>query len=170
MTRHQVEAMPVAAPPIPGTDTLHTQFAALCWRMRKGRSEILMITSRRTGRWIIPKGWPIEGRDTTASVLTEAWEEAGVTGRVAGPCLGLFSYIKILSGGGAMTCLATVWPVEVTALARDYPEKDERKRKWMRPKKAAARVDEPELAQMLRTFDPARACRRGTAARLDSRS
>ena len=54
------------------------QVAALCWRLRKGRAEVLLVTSRDTGRWVLPKGWPITGLSPQAAAAREAWEEAGV--------------------------------------------------------------------------------------------
>ena len=133
---------------------LRTQFAALCYRIRNDKPEFLMVTSRGTGRWLIPKGWPETGVSPEACALTEAWEEAGVQGRVTGPCLGLFSYHKEVEGRQSLPCVAMVYPVRVKSLVKDYPEADERKRKWMRPKKAASKVQEAELAHILRSFEP----------------
>lgn len=133
---------------------VRTQFAALCYRMRKDRPEILMVTSRGSRRWILPKGWPEHAMTPAAVALREAWEEAGVRGRVTDHCLGLYSYRKYDLGGRALPCLAMVYPVLVDSLADDYPEAGQRRRKWMRRKKAARRVAEPELAQLIRDFDP----------------
>lgn len=135
---------------------LRTQFAALCYRMVDGKPQILLITSRRTGRWIIPKGWPVHGKTPVQSALLEAWEEAGVKGHVTGECLGLFSYQKNIEDADDLPCVAMVYPVKVKSLASKYPEKGQRKRRWLSPKKAAQRVDEPELAQLLKNFDPKR--------------
>ena len=145
--------MPLLVRPERKTD-MRTQFAALCYRIKADRPEVLLITSRGTGRWIVPKGWPVPGMTPAASAEREAWEEAGVRGRFHDICLGLYSYIKIVEDGPDLPCAAMVYPVRVRALAEDYPEKDQRKRKWMRRKKAAAKVDEPELAQIIRRFDP----------------
>lgn len=133
---------------------LRTQFAALCYRLAKGKPEILLITSRRTRRWIIPKGWPIDGKTPGEIVLTEAWEEAGVTGKAHDKCLGLFHYFKSMAPETGMPCVAMVYPVKVKSLSGSYPEAEQRKRRWMRPGKAAAHVCEPELAHMIKTFDP----------------
>lgn len=132
-----------------------TQFGALCWRVRKGKLQILLVTSRRRGRWIIPKGWPIEGETPTQAAATEAWEEAGVTGDSSSICLGIYSYLKDRAPKtGPLPCIVAVFPLKVKTVADDFPEKGQRKRKWMSPKKAAASVDNKELAQMLRHFDP----------------
>ena len=139
-------------------DGLRTQFAALCWRVRKKRVEVLLVTSRETGRWIAPKGWPIEGLTPSEAAACEAWEEAGAVGRVDGLCLGLYSYVKIRREDGEtvgeMPCAVAVFPVEVEKLARDFPEAGQRRRRWMSRRKAASRVTEPELARIIAGFDP----------------
>ena len=137
-----------------GKRDVRTQFAALCYRLRKGKLQVLMITSRGSKRWIVPKGWPMDGRTPAASAVQEAWEEAGVRGQSDGRCLGIFSYSKEAEDLGALPCLAMVYAVQVEALADDYPEAGQRERKWMSRKKAARLVDEPELARILRDFDP----------------
>ncbi|MGB5559214.1 MAG: NUDIX hydrolase [Paracoccaceae bacterium] len=129
------------------------QVAALCYRRRKSGKEVLLITSRDTGRWILPKGWPIDGLDEAGSALQEAWEEAGVRdGRIANAPIGTFDYQKRFNGGAEATCRTQVFPIEVEELARDFPERQERKRKWVTPGKAAEMVDEPQLRDMLRGF------------------
>lgn len=135
---------------------LRTQFAALCFRMRDGKPEVLLVTTRGSGRWIVPKGWPMDGKTPMQSAAIEAWEEAGVRGRVHPDCLGLFHYHKSRAKKPDMPCVAMLYPLEVDETAEDYPEAGQRRRKWLRPKKAAARVAEPELAQMILDFDPAR--------------
>ena len=155
MTQHQLRQAPIALRSRRKSD-VRTQFAALCYRIRNDKPEFLMVTSRGTGRWIVPKGWPADGKTPVESALVEAWEEAGVTGLVSGPCLGLFSYYKYLPEDGGLPCVAMVYPVRVKALAADYPERGQRRRKWMRRKKAISKAAEPELAQILRAFDPAR--------------
>ncbi|WP_187432314.1 hypothetical protein ROLI_025700 [Roseobacter fucihabitans] len=133
---------------------VRTQFAALCYRIKKKKLQVLLITSRGTRRWIMPKGWPMDGQTPAGSAMQEAWEEAGVRGRSDGRCLGIYSYSKDADDLGALPCLAMVYAVEVTDLAEDYPEVGQRKRAWMSRKKAAQVVDEPELARILRDFDP----------------
>ena len=133
---------------------IRTQFAALCWRVSNGKPEVLLITSRGSNRWIVPKGWPMSGLTPGTGALTEAWEEAGVKGKSYELCLGLFSYIKRFDHNSRIPCMAMVYPVKVSKLVNDFPEAGQRKRKWVSPNKAAAMVKEPELAQILRTFDP----------------
>ncbi|MEO1734474.1 MAG: NUDIX hydrolase, partial [Pseudomonadota bacterium] len=64
------------------------------------------------------------------------------------------SYLKEMDEGEDLPCVVMVYPVRVKSLARSYPERNERKRKWFTAKKAATRVLEPELARILRDFDP----------------
>ena len=133
-----------------------TQYGALCYRERKGVIQFLMITSRRTKRWVIPKGWSIEGLSPADSAAQEAWEEAGVRGTVDSKDIGLYSYIKEGEKGAPdVPCTTWVYPLRVTTLKGDYPEKSERRRKWMGRKKAADAVWEPELAKLIRRFEPA---------------
>ncbi|WP_432817081.1 NUDIX hydrolase [Sulfitobacter sp. JB4-11] len=142
---------------------VRTQFAALCYRVKRGKVQILLVTSRRTKRWIVPKGWPMEGRTPAASALQEAWEEGGVQGRNDGPCLGVYSYAKGRTETGELQCVAMLYPVAVIALAKRFPESGQRRRRWVSRKKAARLVAEPELAQLIRDFDPRPAKRRDTA-------
>lgn len=131
-----------------------TQFAALCYRVRRGKVQILVITSRRRGRWIVPKGWPMDGKTPAASALLEAWEEAGVRGRADEDCLGVYSYAKEMGVGPATPCLAMLYPIRVKSLAKRYPEHRQRRRKWVSRKKAARMVVEPELAKLIAGFVP----------------
>lgn len=135
---------------------VRTQFAALCFRIAKDRPQVLLVTSRGTRRWIVPKGWPIEGKTPSASAAIEAYEEAGVTGKTYDTCLGVFSYNKSVANGEALPILAMVFPLKVRHMDRAYPEANERRRKWFSLKKAAARISEPELRQIILTFDPRR--------------
>lgn len=164
-----VKQLPLEVRPERKTDT-RSQFAALCYRERGGKTEVLLITSRGTGRWILPKGWPMTGLTPAEAAMQEAWEEAGVEGEVEDQCLGLYSYLKIVEDGPDLPCVVMVYPVGVKSLARDFPELKERKRKWFSPKKAAERVAEPELARMLRDFDPRRLSKGGEGSEGPSES
>lgn len=133
---------------------VRTQFAALCWRVVDQKVQVLIITSRARKRWIIPKGWPMDGQTPADAAMQEAWEEAGVLGKADSRPLGLYSYTKIIEGAPDLPCVAMVYGVRVRSLAKTWPEAAERKRRWVSRKKAAALVDEPELARILRDFDP----------------
>ena len=126
------------------------QCAALCTRDMDGQPEVLLITSRDTGRWIIPKGWPIDGLDGAGTAQQEAWEEAGVrAASVDAKPVGQFSYDKILKDGSAQPVVTCVYHIDVADLAEEFPEAHERKRCWVSPKTAAERVREPELRDLL---------------------
>lgn len=133
---------------------VRTQFAALCYRIKRGKLQILLVTSRGSKRWIVPKGWPMEGKTPAESARQEAWEEAGVTGKPDGNCLGVYSYAKDLGDMDDLPCLAMLYPVAVKSLAKRYPERGQRRRRWVSRKRAAKMVAEPELAQLILDFDP----------------
>ena len=133
---------------------VRTQFAALCYRVKRGKIQVLLVTSRRKKRWIVPKGWPMEGKTPEEAALREAWEEAGVTGKSAGPCLGAYTYAKATAETGNLPCLAMLYPVAVKSLAKKFPEAGQRRRRWVSRKKAARLVQEPDLAGLIRQFDP----------------
>ncbi|WP_417726090.1 NUDIX hydrolase [Roseovarius sp.] len=145
--------MPLSLPPTPKTE-IRTQFAALCFRMVRNKPEILLITSRGSGRWILPKGWPAPDRTPAEMALREAWEEAGVQGRVYDTCLGLYSYAKTIGNDRDLPCVGLVYPVRVKSQTAHFPEAGQRRLKWFRPKKAAAQVREPELTAIIRNFNP----------------
>lgn len=129
------------------------QVAALCYRQTATGREVLLITSRDTGRWILPKGWPMDGLTYPAAALKEAWEEAGVKDGVIQPAaLGQYTYHKRLDEGFTTPCTVDVFAVEVTDLQAEYPERPERDRRWMSPTEAASHVDEPELKALVRRF------------------
>ena len=127
------------------------QVAALPLRRRRsGRLEVLLITSRDTGRWVLPKGWPMAGLDPWEAAAVEALEEAGAEGAVTPAPIGTYDYGKRLDDGGVKPCRVTLYPLRVTRLRDQWKEADERERRWFDPKEAAKRVDEPDLGAMLR--------------------
>lgn len=130
-----------------------TQFAALCYRYEGEKLLICLVTSRRSKRWILPKGWPMHKETPAAAAATEAWEEAGLTGQPIDRCLGVFAYVKTLSQS-LTPVIVMVYPVEIDTIHDDWPEKRQRKRKWFSPRKAAKRIAEPELRRIVAQFDP----------------
>lgn len=130
------------------------QFGALCLRAGlNGQLEVLLITTRQTGRWSIPKGWPIKGLAPHEVVEREAWEEAGVKGRAKKRAFGYFSYLKTLEDGREVPAFVEVHLVDVRETKKNFPECKERKLAWMRPVEAAALVSEPELKSLLRRLE-----------------
>lgn len=133
----------------------HVQYGALCYRVLKGKTQVLLITSRTRRRWIIPKGWPVAGTTPEKSAAIEAWEEAGVRGKLSSKCIGTYDYIKEGEGSEAdRHCIVGVFPLKVKTLAEAFPERKQRRRKWFSPKSAAKKVAEPELRELLRVFEP----------------
>lgn len=131
---------------------LHAQLAALCWREVDGQREVLLVTSS-TGRWILPKGWPIGGKRNSDTAKLEAWEEAGVRrGKVDRRPLGSFIAIKRTLAGDDEPCELQVFAIEVQKTVDDYPEKDVRDRVWVSPGVAATMVDEDGLRDIFAKF------------------
>lgn len=127
------------------------QTAALPWRRRAdGEIEVLLATSRDTGRWVLPKGWPHKGLTLGQSASQEAYEEVGVRGRLALEEVGHYSYLKWLETGLNRRVRVSVFPLEVTHECETWPEQGQREIHWVTCEEAAERVDEPELAALLR--------------------
>jgi 8-oxo-dGTP pyrophosphatase MutT (NUDIX family) len=131
------------------------QYAALPWRRGEdGAPEVLLITSRESRRWVIPKGWPIKGLGSKKSAAREAFEEAGVLGAVGKKKLGDYHYDKRLRSGRVQEVRVTVYPLRVKAEAADWPEHGQRDKLWTSIEDAAPRVIEPELRDLIRAFAP----------------
>lgn len=128
----------------------YLQVAALCLRGKGARCEVLLVTSRGRGRWILPKGWPMRGRSLAEAALQEAWEEAGVKGRVRKKAIGRYRYQNLLGDDIGLPVEARVFLIEQIKLADDYPEAGQRERRWWPLAEAAKRVDDAELATLLR--------------------
>jgi 8-oxo-dGTP pyrophosphatase MutT (NUDIX family) len=135
-------------------DGTRLQYGALCWRPGQDGTEVLLITSRDTGRWVIPKGWPIPGLSPEAAAAQEAWEEAGVSGEIDPRCIGRYGYLKSLSVKATVACAVSVFVVRVEKVSRAFPEAKERQRNWYSQSEAAGLVDEPELALIISAFLP----------------
>lgn len=142
-----------------GDVPVRQQVAALPWRIGAVGPEVMLITSRDTGRWVLPKGWVEKGEKPWRAAQREAVEEAGVRGEVSREPAGRYLYAKVQNIGRAKPCQVTVYPLTITRLDDHWKEKDQRERHWFSPDDAASRVDEEELADLIRRFglDPARA-------------
>lgn len=130
------------------------QFAALCYRFRKKSAmpEMLLITSRDTGRFVIPKGWPMENRCSHEVAAREAWEEAGVKGEVSPDTIGAYHYDKRMSNGLKLSVMVKVYPLVVFDMAKRFPEKGSRRLEWMSFTEAAGNVAEPSLRTLILDF------------------
>jgi 8-oxo-dGTP pyrophosphatase MutT (NUDIX family) len=129
------------------------QYAALPYRANgKSRLEIMLVTSRGTRRWIIPKGWPKRGMPPHATAAREAFEEAGVVGKVRKRPIGSYPYDKILEKGDKASCRVQVFALRVTRQHKRWPEKHQRKIGWYPAAEALRFVREPHLRRIIRKF------------------
>ena len=129
------------------------QVAALPWRQTDDGRQILMITSRETRRWVIPKGGRMVGKTDPEAAAQEAMEEAGVRGEMDQASIGVFRYAKGLKDGGVRQCVVSVYPLQVLVQLGAWPEAHQRERRWMSLSEAADLVHEPDLAALIRDFD-----------------
>jgi 8-oxo-dGTP pyrophosphatase MutT (NUDIX family) len=135
------------------------QYGVLPWRRVEGALEFLLITTRNTGRWIVPKGWPLPGRSPRECAAQEALEEAGILGDVAAAPLGWFHYDKLRKSGEVVPCKVQVYPMEVTRQRRSWVEKSARQ------EEALSRVADPGLRQLILKFSRTRLARRVSPVR-----
>ncbi len=131
------------------------QFAALPWRRRaNGDVEVLVITSRETRRWVLPKGWPMKAMTPDQAAAREAYEEAGVIGQADPKAIGDYVYDKRLRDGAVQTVQVQVFAMEVLAEQFDWPEKNQREKLWTTREAAADLVEEPDLKVLIQAFRP----------------
>lgn len=116
---------------------------------KQGKLRVLMVTSRDTGRWVMPKGWLMDGKKPWHAARIEALEEAGAVGFVSEEALGQYHYKKRLGGGKSVRCRVTVYPMVVDRLKNRWKERNERTRHWFSARKAAKLVEEEELTALL---------------------
>jgi len=130
------------------------QYGALPYRFTPNAAlEILIVTTRQSGRWIIPKGWPIKGLRPPKAAAREAFEEAGVTGRIGAKPVGTFVYDKALDEAGVQaTCEVTVFPLLVKTELEVWPESEQRTTQWVDPSRAEEMVLEPALKTLIAAF------------------
>lgn len=138
MTREPVQELPIQA-------------GALPWRLGPNKSvEVLLVTGRRSGRWSIPKGWPMAGKTLAETAAQEAFEEAGVQGTVSPQPIGSFRHVKQQLFSDDVEVIIVVHPLWVDHELAKWPELGQRKRQWFKIKDAAKRVDSPELSKLIR--------------------
>ena len=127
------------------------QFGALPYRFdRHAHLQVLLITSRETGRWIIPKGWPIKGFKPAQAAALEAYEEAGVRGRVSAHPLGHYVYEKRMADRvTSFPCDVQVFPLLVKTQLKKWPESRQRKVQWFPILEAAAVIDDDDLRKLI---------------------
>jgi 8-oxo-dGTP pyrophosphatase MutT (NUDIX family) len=135
---------------LPAEAAERLQFAALPWRATDGL-EIMLVSSRDTGRWIIPKGWPMAGRSGSAAAAIEAVEEAGLLGLISPEPIGQYVYAKRFSRA-RQVCRVEVFSLRVVRQRDNWPEKHQRITQWFPAGEAAALVSDPQLAELIGRF------------------
>lgn len=111
----------------------------------------MLVTSKGTRRWVLPKGGVKPNRKSYDSAAEEAYEEAGITGRISRNCIGVYGYQKADHRHRAY-CRVRVYPMKVTMVLPDWPERSERRREWVPLDVAASRVREKDLKKIIRSF------------------
>jgi 8-oxo-dGTP pyrophosphatase MutT (NUDIX family) len=129
------------------------QYAALPYRIDgSARAEVMLVTSRGTRRWIIPKGWPHKGKTPRQSAASEAFEEAGVVGAIGSRPIGSFIYQKQLKSGRCVDCEVRVFALEVRHQHEVWPEREQRTVRWLPASVAARSVQERQLRAIIRRW------------------
>jgi 8-oxo-dGTP pyrophosphatase MutT (NUDIX family) len=128
------------------------QVAALPIRQTSDGLQVLLISSRETRRWIIPKGWPMKGRKDHQAAAQEAFEEAGVSGKMHKHPIGAYTYQKRLETG-VQPCRVMVYVLDVEEVQTSWPEREQRRREWLSANAAADRISEPGLSRLIRSLD-----------------
>ncbi len=133
--------------------TPRAQYGALPWRMsNEDGVEILLVTSRDTRRWVIPKGWPMKGRKPHIAAAIEARQEAGLRGKIEKSPIGAYEYEKRLKNAVSVTCRVEVFPLLAEKQSKSWPEKNQRAAHWFPAAIAAEQVDEPALREIILAF------------------
>jgi 8-oxo-dGTP pyrophosphatase MutT (NUDIX family) len=142
-----------------GETAVPVQSGALPWRLKRRKKkndsrkpEVLLVTGRRSGRWMIPKGWPMAGKTLADSAAQEAFEEAGIKGQINPEPIGTFRHVKQHVLFGEMEVDIHVHTLTVERELKDWPERGERLRKWFKLDEAAQRVDSAELRELIVEF------------------
>jgi 8-oxo-dGTP pyrophosphatase MutT (NUDIX family) len=131
------------------------QYGTVAWkRDGNGSARVLLITSRDTGRWVVPRGNPIPGLPPHLAAAQEAYEEAGVRGPVTSEIVGEYAYRKTRRSGRGVRARVVLFPLRVEEELEDWPEAAQRTRRWFAPADAAEAVLEPDLKRLLAGFAP----------------
>jgi 8-oxo-dGTP pyrophosphatase MutT (NUDIX family) len=155
MARDKLQSQPaVGALDDPYSRADGQQFGALCYRINRHTNsvEFLLITTRETRRWTIPKGWPMGDLQPHRVAQQEAYEEAGVRGKVSRTAIGSFTYNKRLPTGGQQRCVVEVYDLKVQRMVQDFKERGQREIVWLSLGDALAMVAEPELKGLFRAI------------------
>ena len=133
---------------------IRVQYGVLPYQFTETNSlEVLLVTTRQTRRWIIPKGWPIKGLKPSKSAAREAYEETGIRGTVGAKAIGVFSFKKSLDANGvAVPCEVRVFPMIVKRQLDTWPEANEREARWFQPAKALSALKDKGLCELIEPF------------------
>jgi 8-oxo-dGTP pyrophosphatase MutT (NUDIX family) len=134
---------------LPVKNGLGRQFAALPYKEQDGETVVMLVTSRDTHRWVLPKGWAETGLTGPQLAAKEAFEEAGLRGDIATTRVGTYSYVKRLPNGETARCRVDVFPLRVETVLEDWPERTQRQRRWFSLPRAAMEVREGDLVTLL---------------------
>ena len=125
-------------------DEILPQAGVIAYRIRRGKVQVLLMTSRDTGRWIIPKGNIRPGTSPAKAAAQEAFEEAGVKGTIVSSTpLGMYTYFKQLRSGEVRATAVEVFLLQVKKQLKKWPEKGERQLAWVSAKEAVGLIEEP---------------------------
>ena len=133
--------------------TPQIQYAALPWRKTKRGVKILLITTRTTKRWIVPKGWPLKNCTPAECAAYEAFEEAGVIGTTATKPIGHFHYDKRRKSGEVVLCKVAVYPLQVATQRKKWTERDARESRWCTCAEARTLVSDAGLERLIAKFE-----------------
>ena len=125
------------------------QYAALPLAVRGGEPKVMLVTSRETKRWVLPKGWAERGLAPHEVAAREALEEAGLVGAVERQAVGSYHYEKRLADGSSVACEVAVYPLWVERQVEKWAERGQRKTKWFTLAQAAMAVEEGDLITLL---------------------
>ncbi|WP_315700817.1 MULTISPECIES: NUDIX hydrolase [unclassified Bradyrhizobium] len=127
------------------------QVAALPFRIEDMELSILLITTRGKRRWSVPKGWPIARKRPHRTAAVEAYEEAGLRGKISRRAVGQFKHRK-RKGKRKITCEVQLFPLEVRKQHTRWPERGQRKVIWLPAAKAARRIRQAKLRELIESF------------------
>jgi len=135
------------------TETVLHQAGVIAYRIEAGELRILLVTSRDTGRWVIPKGYVGSGITPARAAQKEAYEEAGVSGKITNATpLGFFTYFKRHPSGDRQAAVVEVYTLRVDTILKKFPERGQRRLSWVAASEAASLVEEEGLAQLMARF------------------
>ena len=135
---------------MPVTPAPYLQVGALPYRLTNGEAEILLVTSRGTAQWIIPKGWPMDGMSNAAAAAREAYEEAGIIGDADETPIGCFTYEKARKGEDTVSPFSVeVFLLRVDRQLTYWPEASQRSLAWVSPDQALTMISNQSLAELI---------------------